>query len=162
MSDREVTVGVLVCVFDLTASLDLASDIFPVPSPISQLNCCASKTLSSSEKRSCSGQSKRARTSVERPQVKAVPEAVRNRPMPQSAPFKAVLECVRSRAPPPPEGTPLRERPTWPVPPSAPPPLEVSWKWKASNVGRMGSMRTRHGMREYVRSSMRWTATWRK
>ena len=31
-------------------------------------------------------------------------------------------ECVRNRAPPPPEGTLLQERPTWPGPPSASPP----------------------------------------
>ena len=38
------------------------------------------------------------------------------------APLKAFLACVKTGAPPPPEGTPfLQQRPTWPGPPSAPP-----------------------------------------
>ena len=41
-------------------------------------------------------QRKKAKTSMERPTVRAVPEAVRNRPMPQSAPYKTMLECVRN------------------------------------------------------------------
>ena len=81
MSDSEATECVLVRVFDLIASLDLASDTLSVSSPISQSHCCASQTLSFSEKRSTSGplvreQSKRARISMDRPAVKAVPEAV--------------------------------------------------------------------------------------
>ena len=49
-------------------------------------------------------QRNKAKTSMERPPVKAVPE------------------CVRNRAPPPPEVTQLQERPTWHDPPSDPPP----------------------------------------
>ena len=49
-------------------------------------------------------------------------EAVRNRPTSQSAPCKVVLECVRNRSPPPPEGTPLQEWPTGLGQPSDPPP----------------------------------------
>ena len=62
----------------------------------------------SSEKGSASGtllceQSKWSRVSMDRPPVEAVPEEVTSRPTPQSAPCKkAVLECVRNRAPPPP------------------------------------------------------------
>ena len=36
---------------------------------------------------------------VEGPLVKARPQAVRNRPTPHSAPYKAVPECVRNRDP---------------------------------------------------------------
>ena len=46
-----------------------------------------------------------AKMNIEGPTVKAVPEAVRNRPTTQSALFKAVPEWVRSRA-------------TWPSPPT--------------------------------------------
>ena len=38
---------------------------------------------------------------------------VRKRPTPQSSPLKAVPECMRSRAPPPQEGTPLRQTATF-------------------------------------------------
>ena len=38
---------------------------------------------------------------TEGPPVTAVPEAVRNRPTPQSTPFKAAPESMRSRAAPP-------------------------------------------------------------
>ena len=48
------------------------------------------------------------------------PEAVRNRPTPQSAPFSAVPEWVRGRAPLPPEGAPLQQTATWPSPPVDP------------------------------------------
>ena len=64
---------------------------------------------------------KKSKASIERPPV-AVPEAVRNRPTPQSAPYKAVLECVRNTGLLSPEATPLQERPTWLGPPSTPPP----------------------------------------
>ena len=52
----------------------------------------------------------------------AVPEAVRNRPTPQSAQYKAVLECVRNTGLLLPKATPLQVRPTWLAPPSTPPP----------------------------------------
>ena len=55
-------------------------------------------------------QTKKAIMHVEGPPVKAVPEAVRNRPTPQRALCNAVLECVRNRAQPAPERTPLHER----------------------------------------------------
>ena len=42
-------------------------------------------------------------------------------PRSQTAPFKSVLECARNRAPAAPEGTPPKEKQTWPRPPSAPP-----------------------------------------
>ena len=76
-------------------------------------NFRASQTLSFSGKRSASGtllceQSKMARMSMEVPPTKAVPEVVRIRPTPQSAPCTAVPEGVRNRAPPPPEGTVAR------------------------------------------------------
>ena len=62
-----------------------------------------------------------AKVNIEAPPAKAVPEAVRNRPTPQSALFEAVPRWVRSRAPPPPEGTPLQHTATWPGPPTDPP-----------------------------------------
>ena len=58
---------------------------------------------------------------IEEPPVKAVPEAVRNRPMPQSTPVTAVSERARSRAPPPPGGTPPQRTATWPSPQTGPP-----------------------------------------
>ena len=57
----------------------------------------------------------------ERWSVKAVPEAVKRRPTQQSSHCKAVPEGMRSRAPPPPEGTPLQIWPTWPGSPNEPP-----------------------------------------
>ena len=62
---------------------------------------------------------------IEGPPAKAVPEAVKSRPMPQSALFKAVLESVRNRAPPPPEGTSLQQTATW-LRPRKDPPVEVN------------------------------------
>ena len=56
--------------------------------------------------------SKKARMNVEGPPVKAVPEVVRKMPTPQSMPYMAVLECLRNRAPPAPDGTPPQERQT--------------------------------------------------
>ena len=50
--------------------------------------------------------------------VKAVSEAVRNRPMPHSSLFKAVPECMRSISSPPPEGP---QPATWPGPRVGPP-----------------------------------------
>ena len=107
---------VLVRFLDLTAPSDPESEIFSLSSSVSQLNVVVSQTFSSSENRGASctllcEQSQRARMNVGGLLVKAVPEAVRNRPSPQSAPYKAVPECVRNRAPPP-EGTPLQLRPT--------------------------------------------------
>ena len=81
MRNCEVTECVLVCFFDLTASLDPESDIFSVSSPNFQSKGCVSQTLPSLRS-GASGtlceQSKRASISVERPPVKVVPEAVRN------------------------------------------------------------------------------------
>ena len=57
----------------------------------------------------------------EGPLVKAVPESVRISPTPQSAPVKAAPESLRSRTPPPPEGTPLQQTTPWPGPPVDPP-----------------------------------------
>ena len=57
---------------------------------------------------------------VEGTLVKAVPEA-RNRPTPQSSPFKAVPEWGWIRALPRPEGTPLQQTATWHGPPTDPP-----------------------------------------
>ena len=65
-------------------------------------------------------QNKKVKMITEGPPVKAVP--VRNKPIPQSALFKVVLDCARNTAPPAPEGTSPHERQTWPGPPSAPPP----------------------------------------
>ena len=48
--------------------------------------------------------------------VKAVP-AIKRRPTPVCPPCKTPPEGMRSRTPPPPEGTPLHVRPTWPGPP---------------------------------------------
>ena len=58
---------------------------------------------------------------LEGPSVKAVLESVRRRPTPQSSQYRAVPEGMRSRAPPPPEGTPLSQTATWPGPPADPP-----------------------------------------
>ena len=44
---------------------------------------------------------------IEGTSVKGVSEAVRDRPTPQNAVFKVASERVRSRASPPPEGTPF-------------------------------------------------------
>ena len=62
---------------------------------------------------------------IEGPPAEGVPEAVRNMPTLQSSPFKAVPECMSSRAPPPPEGTSVRQTATWFGPP-ADPPAEVN------------------------------------
>ena len=45
---------------------------------------------------------------IEGPPVRAVPESIRKRPTPHSSPFTAGPDYMRSRAPPPPEGTPLQ------------------------------------------------------
>ena len=74
---------------------------------------------------------KKARVNIEGPPVKAVPEPTRRRPTPQSSTFKAVPECMRCRAPPPPEGTPLQPRPTWPGPPKDP---RTGWRWNTPNL----------------------------
>ena len=50
---------------------------------------------------------------IERTPVKAVPEAVRNRPTQQRSPCTAVPECMHGTAPRPSEGTPLQIRPIW-------------------------------------------------
>ena len=91
-------------------------------------------------------QSQKGRMHVEVPPVKALPEAVRNKPTRQSAPLKAVPEHVRNLAPPAPGGPPPQARETWPGPPSAPPPelddkgsqrwqigVDVNhpWRWSA-------------------------------
>ena len=109
--------------FDLTSFLDSEVEISSVSTPNSQLNLDASQTLSFSETCGASGtslsvRSNRAERSMARPPIKAVPEAARNRPTPQSALFKAVPEGVRNRALPPSEGTPLQQTATWLGPPS--------------------------------------------
>ena len=65
----------LVCFFDLIASPDSEWKIPFVPSSKCQLNLDVPRTLSFSEMRGAS-----SNRSMERPPVKAVPEAVRNRP----------------------------------------------------------------------------------
>ena len=62
---------------------------------------------------------------IEGSPAKAVPEAVRSRPTPQSELLKVVPESVRNRAPTPPEGTSLQQTATWPRPPKDPP-VEVN------------------------------------
>ena len=85
---------------------------------VSHIEVSESQTLSEKKKRhSENEQRKKRKPSRERQPFKAVPGQVRNRPTPQSAPYKSVRECVSNRAPPPPEGTPLQERPTWLGPP---------------------------------------------
>ena len=80
------------------------------------------QTLSPFRKREASVALEReTEMNIEGPPVKAVPKAVRNRPTPQSSPFTAVPECMRSRAPLPQEGTPLRQTATWLGPPADPP-----------------------------------------
>ena len=68
---------------------------------------------------------------IEAPPVKAVPEAVRNRPAPQSSRFKAVPEWARSEAPHPPrrDTTAVGCNMAWPT------------KRSASGGGRDGSGR---------------------
>ena len=164
--DCDVTDCVPVCVVDLTSSPDPASGSSSVSSLSSQLNRCASQTLSFSEKRSASGtevcgQAKKARINVEEPPVKAVSEVVRTRPGAQSAPCKAVLECVRNRAPPAPEGTPPQEKQTWLGPPSARP-LGVKDTLRTSAIQRnrtASSMRITPGIRGNASSSEGWRAT---
>ena len=64
-------------------------------------------------------------------------------------------ECVRNRAPPPPEGTLLQERPTWPGPPSASPPgVEEEDVQRRKD----GSTRIVHGMQENARECKRMKA----
>ena len=55
---------------------------------------------------------------IEGPPVKAVLESIRRRPTPQSSLYKAVPECMRSKAP---AGTPLQPWPTWLCLPAVPP-----------------------------------------
>ena len=164
MTDCDVTECVPLRVFDLTASSGSESEIFSVSSSVCRLNLSLSQTLSSSEKRGASGtlfskHFKRATRSMEGPPVKAVRKAIRSRPTPQSALFKAVPESVRNRAPPSPGGTPLQQTATWPSPPSVPPPevdeMEVK---KISDVGRTESTRTLHGMHVNGRSPREWEA----
>ena len=57
---------------------------------------------------------------IEGPPVRAVPESIRKRPTPHLSPFIAGPECLRSRAPPPPEVTPSQQMATWPGTPADP------------------------------------------
>ena len=57
----------------------------------------------------------------EEQRVKAVPEAIRNRPTPQSTLFKSAPESMKNRSLPPPEGTPAHQKVTWPGQPKDPP-----------------------------------------
>ena len=59
--------------------------------------------------------------SIEQAPVKGVSESTWRRPTPQVSLYEAVQECMRSRAPLPPEGTLLQIRPTWPGPSKEPP-----------------------------------------
>ena len=99
------------CVVTLTSLVDMMCGL---DLSVSDLAVDESQTLSVFQKKrgtratvECEQRNK-AKTSMERPPVKAVPGAVRDRPTPQSAPHKAVPECVRNRAPLPPEGTQLQ------------------------------------------------------
>ena len=51
----------------------------------------------------------------------ATPASARRIPLPQISPFKAAPESMRSRPPPPPEGTHLQQTATWPRPAVDPP-----------------------------------------
>ena len=106
-------------VLDLTPPVNLVCEVgFPSVS-VSDCEPVDPQTFSFSGKRCASVVLEcEAKMNIEGPPVKAVPEAVRNRPTTQSALFKAVPEWVRSRAPPPPEGTPLQQTATWPSPPT--------------------------------------------
>ena len=93
---------------------------------VSNFEADGPQTLSVSRRRCTSvavehEQDKKAKASRERSPPKAVPDSVRNKSTPQNAPYKVVLS-VRNRTPPPPEGTPVQERPTWLGPQSASPP----------------------------------------
>ena len=132
-SDLEVrSVGVvsecaLARVFYLTASPDVDCDLPAVLFSKNMLNLSVPQTLSFSEKRGAGGafslctQFKRAKMNIEGPPVKAVPESITRRHKPQSSNYKAVPECLRSRALPPREWTPLQQTATWPGPPKDPP-----------------------------------------
>ena len=87
----------------------------------------------------------------EGPPVKAVPESVRNRITPQSTLFTAAPESLRSRAPPPPEGTPSQQTETWLGPPVDPP--EVN-EMELDELGREAAPETRRATRPAQGSAM--------
>ena len=58
----------------------------------------------------------------QRKKTKAGMEAAPFQSVPKRTPVNAVPECLRDRAPPPPKGTLLQQRATWPLPPSDPMP----------------------------------------
>ena len=83
---------------------------------------------------------------IEGPSVQAVLQSVRRRPTPQSLPDKAVPEGMRGRAPPPPEGRFCNKRRLGLVHQRICQLRSMRWRWKTSNVGRMGSKRILHGL----------------
>ena len=78
---------------------------------------------------------------VEEPLVKAVPESGRRSPTQQSSPFTAAPESAGSRAPAPPEGTPLKQTATRPGPPVDLPEVrdmevDEQWDWSMHSCSR--------------------------
>ena len=68
--------------------------------------------------------------SIERPPVKSCARSGQK----QAHAAKFAPECMQSRAPPPPEGTPVQSRPTWPGPPKKPPAEEEAMEVEDYNL----------------------------
>ena len=94
MGERDASVWTSASAFHLASASFYAS--FSVSKTRVPQSLSFSKRRATDALVSC--QTKKVRMNTGRPSVKAVPEAVRNKPTPESAPFKAVLECVRNRA----------------------------------------------------------------
>ena len=126
-------VPILMSIVDVVCELDLSVLDVEVDEP---------QTLSIATKRGASvaweqEQYKRANTNMEATPFQSVPK---------STPVKAVPECLKNRAPPPPKGTPSQQEATWLGPPHDPPPglaegepqrwrvgadVNPPWQWNA-------------------------------